>query len=368
MKRIGLIIGQLTWGGAERQLTELATRLRSKGFEPFVYCLSEAADPYGPMLESRSIPVRTFPRRSHFDLSRVISLRRQLARDRIDLAHSWLLNDDAYNALAHLFHSRPWVVSMRSRPLDRDAVRLQLDRWVFRRARAVVANEVEVVDYLEARMGCPREKVHVIHNGIDLARLEPVRSRSEVRAELSTPADVPVILFAGRHEEVKNIPLLLESFRTMRSEGGNGYLWLAGDGTKRSDFEGQVGDMGLKESVRFTGVRADLPDLMHAANLFVLCSYSEGLPNVVLEAMGTGTPAIVSPTAGCGRVVQSGVNGWVVEEQSPAAYAAVFHQALGDMAELEKIGIAARETIESRFSVETMVLEMTKLYDSLLEG
>ncbi|NUP93657.1 MAG: glycosyltransferase, partial [Candidatus Omnitrophica bacterium] len=102
MKRVGLIIGQLSWGGAERQLYELAIRLHRENFKPFIYCLSEDVFPYSSMLIDSGIEVRVIPRKSHFDIGRAWRLRSWLNRDCIDIAHSWLIDDDAYNALAHV--------------------------------------------------------------------------------------------------------------------------------------------------------------------------------------------------------------------------------------------------------------------------
>src|SRR3990172_12535724 len=98
MQRVGLIIGQLTWGGAERQLYELAIRLPGEGFTPVIYCLSEDDTPYRALLETRQVPARLFPRGRHFDLRRAWDLRRTLDRDGIVLCHAWLVNDDSYTA------------------------------------------------------------------------------------------------------------------------------------------------------------------------------------------------------------------------------------------------------------------------------
>jgi glycosyltransferase involved in cell wall biosynthesis len=362
MLKVGHIIGQLSWGGAERQLFELATRIEPEGFLPFVYCLSEDTEPYAALLESRGVPVRVFPRRSHFDPFRVIALRKALKKDAVDLAHAWLLNDDAYTALAHLGNPRPWIASMRSRPLDRDRLRKQIDRWTFARACHVVANEAEVIAFLDRELGCPPSKVSLVPNGIDLDRLKSVRTSEEVRAELGTPPKARVILFAGRLEEVKNLPMLLEAFYLLLGKGCEAHLWIAGDGNERAVLEERVLQLELGGRVRVLGVRRDLPDLFHAADLFALTSHSEGLPNVVLEAMGCGTPAIVSPHAGCGDLIRSGENGWISPRQDPASYAALFEEALASPERLASAGEKAKRTIRENYSVDVMVSRMAGVY------
>lgn len=367
MQRIAHIIGQLSWGGAERQVFELASRLPAQGFEPLVYCLSEATTPYREMLEAAGVPVRVFPRRSHFDLNRVWALRRALDRDRIGLAQAWLVNDDAYTAAAHLLSPRPWIASMRSRPFDLDPVRKRITRWAMKRATRVIANQSEVVDYLATELGCSGSHVRLIYNGIDLDRLLPHQSREQVRASLDTPMDVPVLLFAGRLEEVKRVDLLLTAFKIVLVHHHGARLWIAGDGSLASSLREHSHTLDLGQKVVFLGVRPDLPDLLHAADLFVLCSESEGLPNVVLESMGCGTPALVTTGCGCQDLIDPGVNGWVAPANHPGILARMMTGILGSPGGLRLAGTRAVTTVREGYSVEQMVARMAGLYRELLE-
>src|SRR5512141_2675746 len=98
-RRVGLVIGQLTYGGAEGQLFELARALA--GFaEPFVYCLSASQEPYGPRLRDAGVPLRLLPSRGSFDLSRVLALRRALREDGIEVVHAFLFLASGYAFLA----------------------------------------------------------------------------------------------------------------------------------------------------------------------------------------------------------------------------------------------------------------------------
>lgn len=366
MKRVGIIIGQLSWGGAERQIYELATRLHGENFEPIIYCLSEDIHPYSGMLTEKGIEVRIFPRGSHFDLKRVWQLRSQMHRDRIDIAHSWLIDDDAYNALAHVAHRRPWIASMRSRLSGRDPLRKRIDRWVFRRAPLVIVNEREVIDFLEREFGCNREKIRLIPNGIDLQRLQPNQTREEIRIELQAALDSPVILFAGRLEREKRIDRLIEAFVLFRKEMGTGYLWIAGDGSRKAPLTKLTADRGVADFVRFTGVRPDLPNLLNAADLFALCSESEGLPNVVLEAMGCGLPVLVTPECGCSDLVRDEYNGWLAPDSEPKTLASRITSILNSPEDRLLVAGQAWKTIQERYSVERMVSNMAQIYRELL--
>ncbi len=368
MQRIAQIIGQLSWGGAERQLYELAIRLPEEGFEPIVYCLSEETDPYQRMLEQQGIRVRFFPRKSHFDLGRAWALRRMLMQDRIALAHAWLENDNAYTAVAHLFTHRPWIASMRSRSLDRDRLRKLIDGWALKQADLVVVNQREVVEYLAHELDCSGKQVRLVHNGVNLDRLVQQKSRSEVRTQLGVSIDAQVLLFAGRLEREKQIHLLLQSFQMTLEQVPKLRLWIAGDGGLAATLRKQSHDLDLEEKVQFLGVRDDLPDLYHAADLFVLCSSSEGLPNVVLESMGCGTPALVTPGCGCRDLIVSGVDGWICPGEDPACYSSMITTILADKVNLHEVGKRAVTKIREGYSVAGMVNSMTRLYCELLEA
>ena len=98
-RRIGLVIGQLTWGGAEGQLFELARGLAAFA-DPVVYCLSSATEPYGSRLKEAGIALRVLPARGSFDLSRVRRLRRALREDGIEVVHAFLFLASGYAYLA----------------------------------------------------------------------------------------------------------------------------------------------------------------------------------------------------------------------------------------------------------------------------
>ena len=95
-RRVGLVVGQLQTGGAERQLYELAVRLDRTRYEPVVVCLSEVGEPFGSRLASRGIRVHLLQRSRNHDPARLFKLSHLLREERIDLLHSFLLAANAY--------------------------------------------------------------------------------------------------------------------------------------------------------------------------------------------------------------------------------------------------------------------------------
>lgn len=141
--------------------------------------------------------------------------------------------------------------------------------------------------------GVAEERVLPIYQGVDSDRFVP-EDKSVARSWLGLDPDRPMILWVGRMVSVKNLELLINACEIKANRGDDFVLCLAGDGPLRPQFEKMVQDKGLEEIISFTGSVAhkDLVGWYQAAELTVLCSHSEGLPNVFRESLACGTPFV----------------------------------------------------------------------------
>ena len=135
----------------------------------------------------------------------------------------------------------------------------------------------------------------VVHNAINAAAYSFDESkRKDVRSGLDIPQETLVIGHIGRIMPAKNHEFLLDIFAATAKMEANARLLLIGDGDLRSKIEAKVQQLGLSDRVIFTGVRADVPDLLQAMDLFVLPSLYEGLPVTLVEAQASGLPCVIS--------------------------------------------------------------------------
>lgn len=138
------------------------------------------------------------------------------------------------------------------------------------------------------------DKVCLIHNALDLTKFLPsVTERDKVREELGI-ADKVVVGHVGRFEEQKNHQFLIDIFYELSKEREDAVLLLIGEGPLREEIEEKVKQYGLKEKVRFLGVRSDVPRLWKAMDMFLFPSLFEGLPIVALEAQASGVYSIMA--------------------------------------------------------------------------
>jgi glycosyltransferase involved in cell wall biosynthesis len=176
---------------------------------------------------------------------------------------------------------------------------------VLKTADAVVA----VSQDLRAKIlefGVHPEKVHVVPRGVDLGRFAP-GDRAEARRRLGIPEEGDVILWVGRMVPVKGLDVLIRACGILRDRGAPARVYLVGDGPSRPALESQSRAGGLSEIVSFVGSQPHdrLPDWYRAADLTVLPSRSEGIPNVLRESLACGTPFVASRVGGIPELAAS---------------------------------------------------------------
>ena len=139
--------------------------------------------------------------------------------------------------------------------------------------------------------------VHILNNAVDLDIFYyDEDARSKVRKEFGIGSDVNVFGHIGRFMEQKNHMFLANIFKMVKEKDSNAILFLVGDGELKEQFEEKAIQLGIRDSIVFTGIRSDIPALLSAMDVFVFPSLYEGMPNTVIEAQATGLPCVISDT------------------------------------------------------------------------
>ena len=146
-------------------------------------------------------------------------------------------------------------------------------------------------------LGAHSDCVHVVYNGVDTQLFHPA---AQSRQRLGLSPEKPIVLFIGNLVAVKGIDILIDACARLLAEQISFTCYLIGQGPLRSQLQRQIRDRGLSEHVKLLGAKPhnELPDWYRAADVFVLPSRSEGLPNVLLEAAACGTPWVASDVGG----------------------------------------------------------------------
>ena len=197
----------------------------------------------------------------------------------------------------------------------------------------------------------------VICNGVDVELFRPRAAKGE---------HTPTVLFVSRLIERKGLHVLLPALAHLRNEGLEFRLLVVGDGPMRSQLERQTQQLGLSEIVDFLGLRprSELPDIYRRGDVFCLPSASEGMANVILEALATGLPVVATDVPGSSELVEDGVNGFVVEPGNWEALVEPLRRLLGDAELRQRLGEASRQRSRD-FAWSKMAGQYLKLYEGL---
>jgi glycogen(starch) synthase len=259
--------------------------------------------------------------------------------------------------LARLLTGVPYVVSLRGGDVpgfQYDGIGLYhrlagpVIRRVWRGAAAVVANSEGLADL--ARRFAPEVAVAVVPNGVDTAIFAP-------GPECGSPtADAPLrLLVVGRLVRQKGIDVVLEAMARLPDPAAV-RLSVVGDGPARGDLEVQAQRLGLGRCVAFTGWadRAALPGFYRDADVFLLPSRDEGMPNVVLEAMASGLPVLATDIPGSRDLVVDGETGLLIGVDDTDALVAALGRLAGDAQSRWAMGAAGRRRVAEMFSWEAV--------------
>jgi len=367
-KRILYIIEELSRGGAERVVVELARRIDRRRFEPYVCCLREGGAMAGD-LKAANVPVLEMHKCRSIDLRMLGRLCRAIRRLKIDIVHTHLFTANAWGRLAARLTGVPRIVaSEHSVDGSRDGLRLLVDRALAACTDTVIAKADAVADFCRRRIGVNGGKLRVVPNGVDVSQYSRA-SRNEVRREMGVPENSILVATVGRLAAEKDHANLLQALAHIRKTQtetatvtGPLLTWVVGDGPLEEELKKEAGKLGIDESVRFLGARDDVPRLLAAPDIFVISSRREGMPLSLLEAMASGLAVIVTDVGGCTEVVRHGHNGVVVPPAAPRALARAIVELAGDAQRRAELGQNALKTAREKFSLQEAVRTIEKIY------
>jgi glycosyltransferase involved in cell wall biosynthesis len=356
--RVGYVIGQLTRGGAERQLYELVRGIDRARFQCVVYCLSEDTQPFGEMIAATGVTVKALPRAGRLDFGRVLALARLARSDALDILHSFLVHASGYAWPARRLARVPHLITSARSGRTAGTVRDWIIRQAFRASDAVVCNGQAVREFVTRCYGAPPQRCRVIPNGVEFARFSAHRRQGPGHGDGRRPTIVTV----GRLVPAKDIGLFLEAAALLRQDQPAPRFLVIGDGPCRPELERAAAALGVSEAVEFLGERVDVPELLAAADIFWLTSSSEGLPNVLLEAQAAAMPVVTRDVGAAREVVRHGVTGYLVPGRDAGAFASLSRRLLADPGRAGAMGLAGRALVEDQFSLASMVRATEQLY------
>lgn len=354
-------------GGPEKQIVELSTRLPALGW-PVVIGAFRENRPTVEVIENaraRGVPTFLIDTRSNFSPLAAVQLARHLRRHRVTLLVTHGYKSNLIGRLATAGTRVTQVPMVRGYTAEDWKVRLyeRIDRGLLRRAPSVLCVSAATREML-VRQGVARERIRVLHNAVD-DEISP--APLNLAESFGLPPGARVIVAAGRLSPEKGHRYLVEAMGRTPERVPPAVLVILGSGREAERLGQQIAAAGLTGRVVLGGFRADVLRCLAGAELVVNPSLTEGMPNVVLEALALNRPVVATDVGGVRELITAGETGWLVPPADPGALAGAITEALDDAPRARARAEAGRRRVAASFSFSGQARRFAELCPELLE-
>jgi glycosyltransferase involved in cell wall biosynthesis len=340
--------------------------MQARGHEVRIVALA----PLGAMgLEAQRAGIPTESLDLHRNLGiipRFFRLVRMIRAWRPDVLHSHMVHANLMARAARPLAPVPALVSTIHSINDGGALRMAAYRLT-----SGLVDRFTIISQLAAQRyvaigAVPENRLQVVPNAVDTARFKRLPyARDAIRRQLGV-GDEFVWLAVGRFEPAKDYPTMIAAFARLAAQRPRSQLLLVGQGSLKGEVEGWVREEGLEGRVRLLGVRRDIPELLSAADGYVLSSAWEGMPVALLEAAAAELPVVATRVGGVPEVVEDGTTGLLVPAADPVPLAeAMVRVELLSSDARAAMGRRGRALVEERYGTGRVMQMWERLYSEL---
>jgi glycosyltransferase involved in cell wall biosynthesis len=369
-----LVISDLGYHGAQKQVVELARELDRLGHGVAIYTLNDHA-PRAAELAGTGVEVIVDQKRSRLDPAVLRRLRAKIVAMGADIVHGFLYDADIYVRLAAIGTGAKVLNSERSDDYEISRFKMLVHRATMGLVDGVVANSRSGATFAQRYFGYRAERLHVVWNGMRVADFEArARSEKDYRREFFGDDDVKVACMVGHIKPAKDYHLALETAAALTRMAPEWRVLFLGEALSPlaayaagadSDTGGyKAGVMqhyealGLADKVKFAGARPDAPAILAQCDVQLMTSCREGFPNVVLEGMVLGVPVVSTDYSDIRLILPRAKQ--VVGSRNPEELARAVLEA---SREREPIAAEQKRWVQEHAGIEHAARELEKVYE-----
>ncbi len=343
------------WRGGEKWMVNAAAGLHERGHT--VICIGKKNAVWLDNAKSRGITVK--PMNIHADFSPIIIslLVAFFLKVKPDVLCCNFEKDVRLGGIAARIAGVKVVYVRKGLSLLCNKLRYRLAYKYF--ADRVISPSQFIKDNFKQYSWLAQDRIDVVHNGVEIPDISKF-DRNKITSICGNAAR-PVLFGAGSLFWQKGFEYLIEAVSLLNKKGYYPHAVIAGEGDAAPYRELAV-KFNVDNYIHFAGHRSDIPELMYGADIFVLSSIDEGLPNVVLEAMAVGTAVVASDAGGTKEIIADGQNGYVVPVKSAGALAEKIELLLSDESLRIRLAKAGLECVKEKFTIEKNVEGVERLF------
>jgi len=351
-----------SWGGQAQRIVLECRKLMALGHRVVIAC-----QPHGLLFQKareNGIPVEAVTIRSQLDLRAIRDIYRLIKKYRITVVNTHSSKDNWVGSLAAKLAGVPLLVRTRHHPVPISNNPLN---FVHKLADGFTATGEAVRTMLITGNRIPAERVLSVPTGVSLERFSPGIDPLPLKRELGIDPATKIVTMVGRLRSGKRYDLFVDAAQLVRNELPDVKFLVVGDGEGAKSIQRKIAEHDLSKVVLMTGYRADIPEIMASSDVVVLTSDSEGVPQVLTQAMAMQRPVVAAPIGGIPDLIKDGVTGLFADAGNARSFADKILLLLRDDSLSCNLGVAARQHVLKHFTDDVMVGKTIDFYQYLLK-
>jgi glycosyltransferase involved in cell wall biosynthesis len=357
-----VVIG-LNQGGVQQGVLNLCRSVDPKRYK-IIACAIENGGAIASEIEKTGSEVIILGHKR--EPSKTIPTLVKLMRDRkIDIVHASSYHPSLYARVSAILARVPIIISYEHVVFSRNRFwRKIINYFLQYYTHAYTAVGEAVADQVQRWYRYPHDKLHVIHNGVDIDRFRPPNDRFAAKKSLGLDSKRSVVSMICRLDEEKGHQYLFHAIKSLSNAKDIQWL-IVGSGRAEAKIKSQADSIGISQHLKFLGMRRDIPEILAASDIYAFPTLQEGFPNSLLEAMAAGCAVVASDFSGNLEVAQHEHNALITPMRDGQAVADAISRLLDDQVLANRLAHQARIDIEQGFSLSAYGRKMSFLYDAL---
>lgn len=351
------VITSLYIGGAEKLIVDMVPLYREQGHQVDVLLFDGTETTFKKQLRAKGVTIYEFSQGgwvyNPLYIFKLIPFLRKY-----DIVHTHNTASQLFAAFGSVLCSVVLVTTEHNtsnRRRDLTCYKL-LDKWMYRRYRSVICISDKTKENLIEYLGFELSSVPIIYNGIN----SDVYRRALVCSAMKDCEKTIITMVAGFRYQ-KDQDTLIKAFQYLPTDKYE--LWLVGDGERRSVLENLVSRLGLQDTVRFWGIRSDVPEILKTSDIVVMSSHWEGFGLAAVEGMAAGKPVVATDIPGLAEVVRDA--GILFPHEDTKALAETIMKLKEDSTYYQQISRQCMNRA-SEYDIQKMADQYLQLYQSLI--
>ncbi|WP_430812033.1 MULTISPECIES: glycosyltransferase [unclassified Carboxylicivirga] len=353
-------IGKHKWGGGEKWMVLAAQELMKRGHHVLIGCRKNSVLEH--RAKSGSLPVVNFSVYTDISLLGGIQIASVFKKEAIDIIVACQNKDVRVAGCISKLLKGPLVISRQGVQLMRNTKKY---KWTFKPfCDGIITNTQSIKKEYDSYGWWSDDYVKVIYNGIPIGQATNTAFDLEAIG-IKRHAGTKIILSTGRLAKQKGFEYLIDAASYVLGHTPDTHFLIAGQGRLEQALKQQIESAGLSNRIHMIGFQNNVPALLQVADIFVLSSLYEGMPNALMEALAHGTPAVSTRVNGVEELMNDPDHGCIVPPGDSKALAQGILKLL-EYEDLDAIGLNAQEHMKLNFSVDTMVNSLEEHLEQLI--